>query len=66
MRVLAGFGMVMVMLGALTFVWQVKVPGVGTDPSLALLAAGALLLTVSFLARHRRGRTSTGLRHPTL
>lgn len=66
MRVLAGIGMAMLMLGALTFVWQVKVPGLGSVPSLALLATGALLLTVSFLARHRRGRTSTGLRHPTL
>jgi hypothetical protein len=66
MKVLAGFGMAMLMLGALTFVWQVKVLGVGTDLSLALLAVGAVQLAVSFLARHRRGRTSTGLRHPTL
>jgi Flp pilus assembly protein TadB len=66
MRVLAGLGMAMVMLGALMFVWQVKVPGAGTNPSLALLAAGALLLAVWLLARHRRERSSTGLRHPTL
>ncbi len=66
MRIVAFLGTAMVMLGAVTFVWHVKLLDMGTDAGLGLFAIGALLVTVSFLVQHRESRPSTRLEHPTL
>ncbi len=66
MRFVAFLGTAMVLLGAVTFVWRVKLLDMGIDASLGLFVLGAVLVTVSFLVRHRESRPSTSLEHPTL